>query len=810
MKKLNIIPLLSLFCFLFSCGDINDGQWFKDQVLDRRFASADCELDSESFSKFAEKDISEDIDCAYEQIDLLLDLTARENLNIPGKNISKKTLKSFLTQLLDDSDDIVDFLDPFFQFNSFLFNKEENYLVKSDLKSLRDLLIFFNKKSIQLNDFLDDEEISLAELSNNSLKFEKLLKETLLGSNNSFLEVMNRNKELRSLDLNKLVKNLGNLFDSKQLEKIDSLRFVKKIFFGGNDNELSNFELSEFLSDKIKDYSFLFYTAYKISDLKESDDLEKYKLYEDLLFASESLIKEEVETKEKLNLEDLVEVLGVFKDEILGQGSTLEVSKYKHEILRVKEIFIGNALQSFNTSDLKRIISEGKVVLDKFISFSEIYKANENYLNNHRGAISNPSLLNNPVDSKRFKEFGEIVKKQRYFKGSDVLAYYGNQRKRNLAGINEMGLFYYALEKVIPFYERNHPCDKKNQILVNKFTKEASRLELPDSYLCDREDNALTLKSGQLYLIIMDFKNLLYESKIVKKTREESSAENAASLPDLFLETANDNGKLEVAELSEFFSTLFSVIPMKDKVFSYFEDKCGVIDNIPEFGGNQVDVKCVRKHFLDVFENIYQENNKTFSYYDYMPKLKKVLKAQENRGDKHLNDKYVMLIENYSRGCGPYENIPYNSFDLVGMYTGLLNIEATMNKFDKNGNNIIDPDEAEETYEHFKPGLLNVLDGIAKKVPKQIFKFLLKYKRMPDPKKDWFKVLTTFKMPSADRETIVTILVGLQTVGDQKRRERQGDDYLSKGAFCQNRYKVKTLIRDQYECVVNDRQEFCN
>ncbi len=803
MKK-QFIHLSLLVSFLFGCGDINDGQWFKDGPIDRKFASADCDINTENFEYFTEKIIKNDINCAFNQVNLLLDLVKPENPNIDDKNISKQSLMKFLNENVEDSEDLVKALDIFFQMNSFFFNRPENYLVKGDLSVLKELVNLSNKELVNISELSDFNNISLGDYRKNN---EELISKSIKNISNKIISILTTYQSSRKLSLLELSENLKLLSGEEIQNKVLSSLAFKDLLFSGDEKFLLKNELKNFLMNSDKLVGSVLSLANR-EKIKFKSKFQEYSFYKEILveFDQSLLISDD---KVKFDFDDIPPLLEAFRNEIFGPNNKFMIDDYEHEVKRAKEIFTGSNSEKFYSADIRKVLDEVYALADRFIDFSHIYLKNEDYLNNFNSKITDIKDLVDPVNNENFSVFVNILKKQRYYQNDVGIGYYGNAYKRNIDGINLFGAFYHGLEKVVKFYEKNHSCELKVHELMNYETSKIEKITMPGEYVCaDGEDNKSTLHLSQLYLAILDFKKILYESKIIDPTREEHAAENANNLPDLFLETANGNGALEIAELSEFFNNLLSAIPMKDSLLDFFTDRCGTVGNDTSKKLIEFPTACVRENLYDSLVEVVERKNKNITYIENLPRFKKYF---DELGAGSVNqEKYFLLLEKYSRGCGPFVNIPTTGIDLVGIYTGLINMESTMSKFDLNGNNIIDSDEAELTYAHFERALKTILKWYEKLAgTKNIFKFLLKYKRLPTAK-DIGRLLTIGKMPSADRETIVTILISLQTVSDQEREKRMGDRFVSKGDFCKAKWNVQELNDRRYKCLVEADEEYCN
>jgi len=134
-----------------------------------------------------------------------------------------------------------------------------------------------------------------------------------------------------------------------------------------------------------------------------------------------------------------------------------------------------------------------------------------------------------------------------------------------------------------------------------------------------------------------------------------------------------------------------------------------------------------------------------------------------------------------ARTCNYYSNgqreeIPYSEGDLMTIMLALMHAETTILRWDINNTNIMEPTEVDKAYDIYSPaldGFMENMSPVIKKFKKQIYKFLIKHERVPDPKDfgsiwKFVKFLASFsKDVPANRKTIVSILY---EVGEQNKK----------------------------------------
>jgi hypothetical protein len=201
------------------------------------------------------------------------------------------------------------------------------------------------------------------------------------------------------------------------------------------------------------------------------------------------------------------------------------------------------------------------------------------------------------------------------------------------------------------------------------------------------------------------------------------------------------------------------------------QGKCE-LDNFGRFSPD-----CFRDHF---FEGV------CLNYPDHFPKLFQSLGATVYQNKKLVcripktkpNLDYLETSVKAARACHSYpdtkEEIFYSKGDLISIWMAMIHIETTIVRWDtRQRNNLMDPDEVMDAYRIYAPaldGFLEDMPGIIKKLKKQIYRYLIKYEEVPNPKQfssiaKFARFLLSFnKEAPANRKTIASIL---KTISEQ-------------------------------------------
>jgi hypothetical protein len=818
MKKFihNILILTLGLCFLYSCSDVNDGPGENPSVSIKDLEGADCDFDIEELAKILEDDVGPQITCLYNKLSAVVKASSDSFLYEGSPAVTRETIEKFLGTFNEkERKDIEKYFGLFFRLNHFIFGTDINVLIERDFERLYKFLLFFNKQMVDLTPYLKSYESAVLIKVHNSIR-EGIIKKVAKNILDEFTTLLKSRKGLnRNINIVWLIKEFETDSNKDGIANLLNFIFVKKVFLGGSPEELTNRELLTFFETNFLDVVGTIYDVYRHSKLLFDLESKRYSLYEKNLEKVKVYLNRDNPEESRLQFSELFKILNEYKENIWGKGSEIDFSKYAWEFRRVKEIIFGNNDSFFNLKDLDNFLDQAIALSAEGVGFSKIYEENKKYLEDELGKVKKANITN-PLGSVRlgkihFDKFIGILENYRYFLGSGEISMYGDNFERNIDGIVLNGLLEFYIDKIARFYEKQYPCHQDVAYSIFDSSEGIYKpvRRFPD-YLCNNkqkdrvEDFQATLHIGQLYLIITELKNFLYETKIVVETREDKSAETATTVPDLFSYVSNDNGLIEVQELVGFFISLFNGSKVNSDVFKYISEKCSgqeADDGITEFG-ERFDTLCVRENFIPALKKLYKDDkNSSYSYMNYFTKFRDFEFNSRVSGDDAGMVRYTLLIERYSRSCAPYQNIPSSKSDVLGMITALITVEEVIAKYDVNRNNIIDSDEAKKVYKGFERGLKAFIPDFFNFTGKTVFKYLLKYKSLPSSVGDYAKLvgLTFAKMPSADRETMASILVSLKSEGDKKRVSRLGNKYESNEDYCKRVNEVDDLDSSQYD-----------
>ncbi len=805
-----ILSTLCSLVMLVSCGDFGEKKVDPPPISDRRF-EAGCKLSSDKLAEFFKEEIPGEIQCLKAHLDIFIKVVYSDR---PGY-LSKTELTRFIRtrDVMDNPDDILQSMDAVFSIANLLFGGPKDYIHGSDLNRIVEFAMTVNSEIIKIYDYIKDEQ-------SYPYAFHRVHKLGVLHAAVKIKDALLRTYRKRSdedrLDLFKLIDSFGSA-GSEDKEKVKDLLFIKRYFLGGSPNILTNHEL-EVAINMIPTASEVLFDAIKLNKLTFTNDRDRFDLFEDGVIKFRQLMHYDRDSHDVIfTIKDIQKALRWYEEEW-----GLRISSYDEALKLIKRIFFDTD-ETFKARDFYTLEQKARDIFAMGRYFADIYKAYSSHLdaparisinfNSYKPTyladlerlevqmrsindqLANPDtstelrqtlqlklrelefdankvriLIENQSDY--FTRFQRIVRNYRYFRrfGEDS-AYFFNGFRRSMTGAFSIGMFEKLFKDIFNYFERFHPCDR-----------------LPSEDRCERPI-AESLTLGQVKVMIESFKEFLYDTEIVLPGREEISAENTVLMSALFQNQSNDNGVMDIPEAVEFAVGIFTVAPLGGEIFDKVKNACEIenANNIDKWG--RIEVNCFRKNFLYSFFGAREDGKQNLSA--YYSKFNQYVNGT-NRLSQTQRKEFVLAAERFTRPCKglEHEDIPISKNDVIGIMGGLYNVETTLNRWDMNGNNIMDEDEVAVAYNIYEPAVKAIIEdmdinpaflkGIIKGLHKQLFQYMIMYETVPDPKDfksiwDFISFLTKFnKKAPATRLTIMAILKTL-SVNSKAFRESTFD-----------------------------------
>ena len=755
---LKLIFSLILLTSFISCGDLFTKNTSQGDVALDQFAT--CELDIDAFSYILERNIKGDLVCLREQLDLFIDLIETDR---PGF-ISKATLNTFLIDgPVDVEDDIVNVVDSIFELSYLILGTDRNYIQRSDVYKLVDFLIYFNEHIWRTYKFFNSQDdINYArQIRERRIIFDEF---ALIAQKLKSLYNPSRS-ELDRIDTEKFIYN----FFSKEiatLEKIRSLMFMKRVFLGGDVWGLTHMEFAH----SLEILPYLAQVAFDVAKIENYEFKEQQEtlikvFMKDVEIVQNSIYYDESSYESLFTIYDLIGAIDTLVPEL---KEDFDLQKYPREIMKLKEIFLGANGEFVSSKELVSFLSHGMNILEEANTYYRIYDFYRDELNS-KDPISH-DFSDFPVSNSRefsFRDnFARLVSEYKFVKGLSISPYFTHEWNRNANAYFQIGTMEYLIGMIFDFYGSVNPNAR----------------------------GGYDMTLDETYNMIADFKWFLKDFGIItigKKSGGEIQgvADNLVLMSTLFQyqsDGCGDSVCMEVPEATEFAIGLLTALEIKEFFTEQMLDLCAA--ELDQY--DRIAPTCFRNNFVSVIEKPIPKDKHGRAIKDFMPLLYDYL--QELTSDVADGDditssaeyeKFITETEAFTRTCMYYDEakadeVPMKANDAFAVFAGLLNVEATMLRFDLNQNNRLDGTKGFNevmhayytVYEDAIKALVAPNGGFMEKLSKPIFKYLIKYGEVPDTKNFgsiWQFVkflLKRNKAADASRTTFASIL---KTIGDQ-------------------------------------------
>ncbi|MCT4641395.1 MAG: hypothetical protein N4A33_03795 [Bacteriovoracaceae bacterium] len=781
-KKINLL-LIIISIIITSCGDLFTKKNANERI--NQYADAGCEIDTQALGRILEVKIEREIDCLGENMDMFLDIVKTSR---PGY-LSQVTLKDFiLNGPMNIDPEILPIVDSVFDLSFLIFGGDRGFISRRDVSKLVTFFKIFNSNMVTATGYFKNED------KVDFYRHDRESKIVLRSFANiaSSLRDITRSDRAGRVDEIKTDVFLNNFFDDapETLSKINSLMFLKEIFLGGEDYRLTHIEFLRALN-LLPELSSMAFDFVKIDRFNfigvEGQQTNVLSIYEKSLdFLSENMFFAVNSDHVLFNLNNLLEAVEQLLPDVFtfeaSNGTQTNFYNYRQEILAVKPVLVGKEAggprEDFTAAQVHTLIYHLRTILDKGKTIYRVYERNKDLLaSTDRLSVDFDDLVGSP---EQVKDFSRMVNNYKFIKGNRKAPVYDYKYSRNADAFFEVSVIEYVVTNLMMIYGK------------------------ADS----RARGGYHMTYDHTYAFLMKIRRLLRDLGIISIGRKggnevAGTTDNLVLMSTLFQFQSDGCSKgaicMEVPEISEFLIGLLTALQVKD----FFIDEMKKVCQIP---GQEVDehgrimVDCFRRNFLNVITSSKLDDGTTLS--SYLPKLvnyiKSLTKDATDPNDLITSAKYVDFVaetESFTRTCTQLDgqSLPMKPTDAFAVFAGLLNLESTFLRLDKNENGIMDGtsrkysevmDAYYEVYEGAIKALVAPDGGFMEKLAKPIFKYLIKYGKVPETDNckisnlkqcgsilKFVKFLFKFnKRADASRLTVATIL---KTIGEQSETAKK-------------------------------------
>lgn len=720
------------------CDAVNDPPPKSDVMESRNLASL-CEIDPDAFKNILIKNVGADLNCLRSNFTQFMSSVETDR---PGY-LSKNDLIKFINHYFEsNARDIVKGLNSLFNINFLLTGSDLNYMSKGELHNILNLLVYLNQEVIKIYPYFKDTS-ERSDLIHYSQRIEVV--ETATNLSNYLVKMMEgRDSESAKLDIIDVVKNFLKEDEDDLLGKIKGLLFVKRILLGGDKNILSNREMKKLVSN-IPQLAAIVFDMTKLKKINFTDQEAQYELiYDDIKKLDALVLLPANSTDSLFHLDEVIQASKPFAE------SFVDLTKYPNTVFEVKKILVdnrdnANPSKTVTRKDFSVILNHLYTILEEGLFFGELSRKYQALIESPL-RISHPMNdfpTNTPEEAAYLEHFRKILYGYRFFKGDFEAPFYSNIFHRNPKAINEIAVLEYALNLAMKFYGTETDVPGKFAFWIN-VDKD------PAKYKNDLLD------------VMLKFRDLLLDKKLIILGREIATSENTFMLANLFQYQSNGNKYIDLVEATEFGYTILSGISLGDYIKAELKIVCKT-----DGTNRELPLDCFEQHFFDVLRNKYEH---------YFPQMFKFV--DESNGE--AIQKLIAKTGRFARPCP--DKTTLNDNDMVSILGGLLNVESTLIRYDTNQDNMLDYPELSDAYKVYEDNIKALVKKAASyMVPlsKEIFLFLVKYQMMPDPKKTdtvvkfaKFLLLEKKDQVKGDRTAIAGILENLGIIAKRDREDR--------------------------------------
>lgn len=703
-------------------GCLDDQAPLKDQVQGGTFEQT-CNMDAERIKRILDEYIIADLDCIEINLAQFTDFVRRRD----EKYIHREELAQFIVKFFPgQGDGMIKSLDLLFKFSSLVMRDPADNISLENISDLFNLLKQFNRYAVPLK----KEIIAVTEGENywnHRQSLHGLIEQIIISVKKLTTSKVGQNLSLEIIPFIQLIKTSMEIGDDQlDLEIVKKFLFLKPLFVGGDPNYINSEEVATFVQ---KIYPLI--TAF--SDLAFVNDLGNINSTENIFYFLNAvkIFKAQIFPLKNEHLLLTHREFMEKTDYLLGKFISFNIWNLEEAIINIKAKVISpesKTPEDFIFQDLQKILKWGEEIFERMYFNSATYTYNQDLMNGTTPILDMDYVeleeyknLSRTATFKYWKDFLYVTKTFRTFPSKEGLQYFTNNYNRCLEGFNMVSILRYGLEILIKVYGHGKIDPTNGKIIGHQ------------------------ISHNEIRTLLLDLKQALVALEVWPKYFERFVGE-AATGTDLFQFMSNGDGYTDLDEATSYVTNIFSGASVADKLMESLKEFCEEVED--EDGRKAFLVSCYRQHFFEILWERLNYRKYYQKLYDYT-----VFFSEEEVMD------YLINIESAAKEERDI-TIPMSKIDLGRLFATFGSVETTMLRYDKDFDNILSFDEAEQGYLVFK----NTLATFAKLDPSKdglinsIYYYILQ--KMEEPSTVdllWFHVFGNKKGTRARRMNIGAI-----------------------------------------------------
>jgi len=679
-----------------------------------------CKIDASRLKKLLEVDVIADINCVENNLKQFTDFVNRPNPEVVRKQELERFINKFFPNEAEQMNKSLSFL---FELNTLLLRDQRYIMSVKNLKNIFDLVRLANRYGAPLNQIfkkINDEKQDYWKLRPQiAYLLSKLSKE--------FLEIIGRAKGGNSsLDVMQFLtefKKTMELSDEQlDLELIESMLFIKKIFIGGVPRVISTDEVVQIVP-KLESGVLLAFDFVHYSDLKLDSKEEQNLFFLHRVKTLKGLIIDWPSDEPIMEHDELVNVL----EEFMESKLEFKIKDIEEAIVNIKRKIITGDPEVYTFGELMSVLDWGQELLEQFYFNAVTYQHFKEVMES-RGPIKDlvrPELPQYSEFSRSrvfdlWNEFKTITTTYRAFHAPEYIQYYSDDYIRYIEGVNLQSILRFAFRKALNAYGHGKIDPATGKVMFMAAT------------------------INELRNLLLDLKSVMVELKLWPRFFERFLSE-AMNSSDLFQFQADGDGVIRLEEATEYVANIVSSKNLAEDMFEALKAHCDVISE----EDRSFETKCYRENF---FNTLFKDLN----YKKYFPKLYNYTTFFPRA---EIQD-FLVKVESFAKEIRD-PNEPMTIVDIGRLIVSLSNIEMTFMRYDLNKNNLLDRDEIEQGWLVFKKTIIGFanLKPSQESLGKSIYLFIVKKMRPPKTAEALlFHLLGNKKKITARRLNIGSIL----------------------------------------------------
>lgn len=688
------------------CGLIND------QSPDTEYASIEnldtvCPVDTEALRQILDKDVTKEITCLEGNLDKFAKFVRRQNQDV----IKQAELETFILRFMNiEPQFIKDFLSLIFEVNALILKDRPDSLHVDNIKPFMDLIRAVNLHGYQLKSVLTQikergywphREELLLHLNTLSQKIGNIIKDR--PNNNQFLNIIDF--------LEKIKVTAGIPDENFNIDLIKSMLFLKRLFIGGERDEIGSFEI-EHLINKAPNIIKSYFDFVEVKRHHFDLDWKYYKYLLTNIHDLKGMLMSGHKTEVILNHEELLDLLQRFLVEYNWKNIGDSIKLFKKDI-------VGGDSNYYTLEDTQVILELAGGALESLFFYAFAWDVHDDELERDKYIDSLPfpdspelDIIATPRLIELWEDFMFVVKRYRSFPEDNNLILFSYSYRRTRWGFLLQSILRYGGNKIFQTYRTHRTTDGRWSI--------------------DKEN---------IRKVIIGYKGALEEFDMWPDDLDRLVRELMLG-SDLFQYLSNGDNLLQMDEIVSYLPTIISANTIGREIFEELRKYCET-DDLFNF-----EVTCYRENF---FPTLFFDMNKN----EYFPNFYQYFKDAE----WSLTQQFLKDAEQMAR-IDPDPNVPVTKTDLSRMLTSMSNGEGLFLRYDKNKDGIIDRKELDETFEVLR----NILAEEANLKPtskllKSVFLYVIKKKKHPSVVQlILFHVFGKKKNIYCDRNTVAAVL----------------------------------------------------